>query len=548
MKNLYSYSFLALFLISAVLLNGCSFTEEQETPAADQSTQVDISSTGAESQQAVSPTSTDNDEEKTAQAPEKEPEPVVEVIPSEAANEELTVEPMEQKPEPQAIKQQMAEPSEPQQELKTAKAKPAESMLPKTDKKAEQKDIPVSTGPNHFVITAAKKDQTHPNYGKGHKMGFVINNVQGKEIVLERGKTYKFDVVTDPKHDVYISLKAIGWGSTPYTKGIEGMYTYKGTMTIKPTKETPDVLYYSCRNHPYMGGKIHIVDPGETVQIAKATPSASAANSKPQQTQVSAGDVNQKIMFADMLLKSKNSQTVMKSHISEAIDLHKQAMSELAAARVSLKSGDNQQAYKQADNAVELLKQSHKLVPNETALEHMKERYTELQASIKDFEASHKENYDRIAKKQGKEAAVDYDKAAVTEFINTAEQSAKDGDYLKANRNLEKAQRAITVAIHKMLNNQTIVYDLNFESAEEEYQYELRRFQGYEELVPIAVEQKKPKAGAKKLMESFVKKGTDLRDRAVKAAEAGDYPTAIAMLQDATKDVRRGLRMIGVMQ
>jgi hypothetical protein len=99
-----------------------------------------------------------------------------------------------------------------------------------------------------------------------------------------------------------------------------------------------------------------------------------------------------------------------------------------------------------------------------------------------------------------------------------------------------------------MLNNQTIVYDLNFESAEEEYQYELRRFQGYEELVPIAVEQKKPKAGAKKLMESFVKKGTDLRDRAVKAAEAGDYPTAIAMLQDATKDVRRGLRMIGVMQ
>jgi tetratricopeptide (TPR) repeat protein len=326
------------------------------------------------------------------------------------------------------------------------------------------------------------------------------------------------------------------------------MYTYKGTMTIKPTKETPDVLYYSCRNHPYMGGKIHIVDPGETVQIAKATPSASAATAKPQQTQVSAGDVNQKIMFADMLLKSKNSQTVMKSHISEAIDLHKQAMSELAAARVSLKSGDNQQAYKQADNAVELLKQSHKLVPNETALEHMKERYTELQASIKDFEASHKENYDRIAKKQGKEAAVDYDKAAVTEFINTAEQSAKDGDYLKANRNLEKAQRAITVAIHKMLNNQTIVYDLNFESAEEEYQYELRRFQGYEELVPIAVEQKKPKAGAKKLMESFVKKGTDLRDRAVKAAEAGDYPTAIAMLQDATKDVRRGLRMIGVMQ
>ena len=89
---------------------------------------------------------------------------------------------------------------------------------------------------------------------------------------------------------------------------------------------------------------------------------------------------------------------------------------------------------------------------------------------------------------------------------------------MKANQSLEKAQRIITVALHKMLNNQTIVYDLNFETAEEEFQYELKRFSGYEELIPIAVEQKKPAEGAKKLMESFLKKGQDLRDRAVKKA------------------------------
>ena len=99
-----------------------------------------------------------------------------------------------------------------------------------------------------------------------------------------------------------------------------------------------------------------------------------------------------------------------------------------------------------------------------------------------------------------------------------------------------------------MLDKQTIVYDLNFKSAKEEYQYELKRFKGYEELIPIAVEQKKPAEGAKKLMESFVKKGQKLHDMAVEKARQGDYPTAIAMLHDATKDVRRGLRMIGVSQ
>ena len=71
---------------------------------------------------------------------------------------------------------------------------------------------------------------------------------------------------------------------------------------------------------------------------------------------------------------------------------------------------------------------------------------------------------------------------------------------------------------------------------------------GYEELIPVAVEQKKPKEGAKKLMETYWKKGQQMRDAAVQKAEAGEWNVAIAMLQDATKEVRRALRMVGVMQ
>ncbi len=414
-------------------------------------------------------------------------------------------------------------------------------------KQSAKVDKPVSTGPNHFVITAAKKDSTHPNFGKGHAMGFVVNNEQGKEIVLERGKVYKIDVATDPKHDVYISLKAIGWGSTPYSQGIEGQFTYKGTITFKPDDKTPDVLFYSCRNHPYMGGKIHVVNPGQSVNIAKTASKASAASAVAEK-KISKADVNQKIMFADMLLKSKNSQTVLKSNISDAVDLHKKAEADLNAAKENVKAGKNAEAYTQAENSIALLKKATALVPNESALEHLKERNKELWESIKDFEASHDDSYKRIKKKQGEDAAVDYDRNEVKKLKALATESAAKGDYLKANQSLEKAQRIVTVALHKMLNNQTIVYDLNFESAEEEYQYELKRFSGYEELIPIAVEQKKPAEGAKKLMESFLKKGQDLRDRAVKKAKDGDYPTAIAMLQDATKDVRRALRMVGVMQ
>ncbi|MGD8570740.1 MAG: hypothetical protein PVJ39_21820 [Gammaproteobacteria bacterium] len=530
MKKVYIRSILALPVILVILLSACSLTEPQDTTAdkaadksAGQETGQNEAAAGGEKQAAS--------EEKAEQVPEQKPEPVVEVIPSQSAGEEaLQVEPMKTPAEPQQTETE-------QQPVTTGDQSGAEA--PKT--------VPIPTDPNHFVITVGAKTPSHPFYGKGHSMGFSVNNVPGKELVMERGKTYTIDVVTNPKHDVYLSLKGVGWGSTPYSEGVQGMYTYKGTITFTPTDKTPDLLYYSCRNHPYMGGKIHIVDPGETVDIKKTTTAAAPA-AKAAARKISAGDVNQKIMYANMLINSKNSQTVLDSRISEAIALHKKASGELQAAKDSLKAGNNEQAYKQAENAVALIQKATKLVPNESALERMKEHYGELQASIKDFQKSHQQNYDRIVKKQGPEAAVDYDRKVVAELISSAADFAKQGDYLKANHNLEKAQRAITVAIHKMLNNQTIVYDLNFENAQEEYEYELRRFEGYAELIPIAVEQKKPKPGAKKLMESFVKKGTDLRDRAVKAAEAGDYPTAIAMLQDATKDVRRGLRMIGVMQ
>ncbi len=533
-----------VLIVSFVSLAGCSTSVEKETIDAEKPGEM------AAQAEAVKPSDVEQaktETEKMAEpAPEVKEEPVVEVIPGKPdQDEELKIEPIAE-PTPEAPVEDKAEPQVTEAAPVEEVVKEAESA-PAADAAAAA-TVPVSTGPDHFVITAGKKDQSHPHFGKGHAMGFVVNNEQGKEIVLERGKTYRIDVATDPMHDVYISLKEIGWGSTPYSHGIEGQFTYKGTITIKPDDKTPDVLFYSCRNHPYMGGKIHIVNPGQTVEIVKKTAATTASVAATANKQFTKADANQKIMFADMLLKSKNSQAVLKSNISGAIDLHKKAETDLNLARENLKTGKNEEAYKQADNAIVLLKKSIKLVPNESALEHMKVRHEELQVSIKDFEASHKDSYDRIAKKQGKDAAVDYDKNEVEKLKASATKSAKQGDYLKANQDLEKAQRMITVALHKMLNNQTIVYDLNFETAEEEYDYELKRFAGYEELIPIAVEQKKPAEGAKKLMESFLKKGQDLRDRAVNKAKSGDYPTAIAMLQDATKDVRRALRMIGVTQ
>ena len=436
------------------------------------------------------------------------------------------------------------------EEVKMAKIEPAISKP-----KSPESPLPATAiQPNHFVITVGKKDRRHPQFGEGHEMGFSINGVPGGTVVVERGKTYMFDVTTNPKHDVYISKKPVGWGASAWSEGVEGAYIYQGTMTFTPGSDAPDVLYYSCRNHPNMGGEIRIINPGEKIDIAKLT-QASRAPSVPEQSasksnkpKISVAMVNQKLMFAGLLISSANSSRVKSSSNAEAKQMQEKAEKLVGRAKEKLKSGDNQEAYNNAEEALKLLKDASGLVPNEEEIVALKESHQELLSAIHNFEQSHKESYDRMLKAGGKGSAVDYDKKQVATFKEDARVLAAKADYVNANKKLEMAQHIITTAIQQMLNSQTIVYDLNFATAEEEYQYELKRFGGYEELIPIAVEQKRPNEGLKTLMESYVKKGQGMRKTAIETAKDGDFPRAIAMLQDATEEIRRALRMLGVAQ
>jgi len=111
-----------------------------------------------------------------------------------------------------------------------------------------------------FMVTADFKEEEHPYFLDGGEIGFIVDGVQGGALTLERGKSYTFGIDTGVQHDFYLSTKALGWGTATLTKGVKGNYTYKGTVTFTPDENTPDMVYYSCRNHKYMGGKIHIVD------------------------------------------------------------------------------------------------------------------------------------------------------------------------------------------------------------------------------------------------------------------------------------------------
>ncbi|HEY4713900.1 MAG TPA: hypothetical protein VIH30_06635, partial [Aquirhabdus sp.] len=157
-----------------------------------------------------------------------------------------------------------------------------------------------------FNVTVNTKDQTHPHPSEGSKIGFLVNGAQGRTLILVRGKTYTFKVDSSPMHDFYLTTDPVGWGTGTLTEGVAGNFTYNGVVTFKPTAETPDIVYYQCRNHKYMGGQIHIVNPGEEGKIKIAEPVAAPAAAKAVQQTIDKGELKQKLSFADMTINKSD--------------------------------------------------------------------------------------------------------------------------------------------------------------------------------------------------------------------------------------------------
>ncbi len=408
----------------------------------------------------------------------------------------------------------------------------------------------VSNSPFVFVVTVASKDSSHPFFGVGSKTGFVVNGVQGKELVMVRGKTYTFKVNSNVQHDFYISLSKVGWGAATYSKGVKGNFTYRGIVTVSPDSATPDTLYYQCRNHKSMGGVIHVINEGEDVSVRKAAAEKAQAVSvkaTPAARSVSKDQVNQKMAFADMFInKSQAARRISGSGNAGAFEMYQAAQARFEDSRAALDAGRLEEALALVDESLRLMSEASRRVPSETDLEGLKERYKELLEGVRTFEGSYQRNRKRLAKQKGRKTLPQLDLEVIHSRIDRAQQLAGEENYAEAVRILSRVQDKLNTALTEMLHEETMSYELVFETPKEEYEYELARYLSYEELIPLAIEQRRPSQQTVELMNRFVTKAKGIKDQALPTAAKGDYKTAILMLQGATSHIQRALRLAGV--
>lgn len=249
-----------------------------------------------------------------------------------------------------------------------------------------------------------------------------------------------------------------------------------------------------------------------------------------------------------MMAGGQSAKRVLASQNDEAKQLVVDAKNKIKEGREKSLVGDLPESLALANQALKMLSEATRLVPSDEEMAQLAEKYKTMLTEVEGYQKSYRANLKRLEKEGSVADTMRMDEKKLDATLAQAEALARKQNYVHANQLLQQAQKTVTGALHTMLNSKTIVYDLKFDTPADEYEYELKRFTGYEELIPVAIEAKNPAPGAIKLMESFLGKARKRRDEAVAKAEAGDYPTAITMLIQATKTVRRALRMVGVSQ
>src|SRR3569832_1971809 len=279
----------------------------------------------------------------------------------------------------------------------------------------------------------------------------------------------------------------------------------------QPAPVQAPAVYYECRNHNYMGGKIHIANAGEKVVLGGASETAEQATSAVTRN-YTAEQVKQKLSFADMMTASSAAaKRVAASANAEAKQYAAEAKQQLASARTALGAGDNNGAMAAVDEALRLMNSATALVPDERAAADDKARYTELLDQVHGFEASYQRNVQQGVKPKG---GAELDKSKFNRMKDEAEALADKGQYGEAVKQLEAANELLTTALSAMLDSQTVVYEKNFATPKDEYEYDLSRYGSYAELVPVAIEQRHPAPQTISMMDELTKRAQEIHGEA----------------------------------
>ncbi|HZW12619.1 MAG TPA: hypothetical protein VFF81_05425 [Noviherbaspirillum sp.] len=213
-------------------------------------------------------------------------------------------------------------------------------------------------------------------------------------------------------------------------------------------------------------------------------------------------------------------------------------------AEAAYNAGDYAKSTPLLDQAAKMMFEAVRIAaPEQITAEKAKRDFDNRMESVKALLAAQK----RITteKKLGAKGAETSNK--IEAQIKEAAALAAAGKMTEGRALLDQVYVTTKTSIESMRDGDTLVRSLNFATKEEEYHYEVDRYETHKMLVKVLLDEKR---AANPNLEGMVQKYLDqaaaLRSNAEAAAGKRDYEGAVKLMEDSTKELVRAIRGAGV--
>ncbi len=248
----------------------------------------------------------------------------------------------------------------------------------------------------------------------------------------------------------------------------------------------------------------------------------------------------QRLEYLKKMLESRSGERLAQHNNGKT----KQQINQLLdQAREAVLDGNEKKAASITREAIKTFTSAVRALPEEPEkVARFKTRYEDMRRGLERFTNAQKTNKERFLQEQND--AKEYSQTEVNNLLTQADVAAGEGHYEKAISHLKQAQSIVTASLQGLLNNKQLVIEFDVSTPEKEYLYELRRYHGYEDLVPVAIDVKKPSNMTRNTMLELDSKAKKMFEAASSKALNGDYPIAIRMMMDATNVIRQALKLV----
>ncbi len=254
--------------------------------------------------------------------------------------------------------------------------------------------------------------------------------------------------------------------------------------------------------------------------------------------------IEQKLRLVEMLVNSPAAKSSAYGRDAETPKLVEQGKTLLDEARGALADGRLDEAAAALDQALKSASSASRRLKAEGGLSDSAQRkqLADMTEQVRTYRAALDDlrRDDKLADEATKVLM------RVDGLAAEANKLSEAGRLGEANKHMADAYKVAVEELSRLRAGQEVVLTLNFDTPADEYAYEQKRFGSNQIMVDMMVGEGRAEGGRRQLVDRFVGEGQRLKREAETQAESGKYTEAIALMEQATKQLNRALQSMGV--